>query len=100
MGLTGLVQSWGVKKHEHSDTLTKLMTRLINPSLNTSSFVFLDIDECSTNAAICDVNAVCKNIEGSFTCTCTTGYNGDGKTCSGKICCVYQTILKEQPISK
>ena len=45
---------------------------------------FIDINECSAIDKICDANAVCKNIEGSYTCTCRAGYNGDGKTCSGK----------------
>ena len=44
-----------------------------------------DIDECTSNAESCDVNAACKNIKGSYTCTCKAGYTGDGQTCSGKI---------------
>ena len=57
--------------------------------------MFLDIDECSTVADICDINAVCKNTQGSYTCTCKAGYTGDGQTCSGKIFCVYKNILKK-----
>ena len=45
----------------------------------------LDINECSTSADACDVNAKCKNTVGSYTCTCKKGFTGNGKTCTGKI---------------
>ena len=32
----------------------------------------------------CDVNAVCVNTIGNYTCQCNDGYMGDGKVCSGK----------------
>ena len=44
----------------------------------------LDIDECTSKIHNCDRNALCKNTEGSFTCTCKPGYKGDGKKCNGK----------------
>ena len=44
----------------------------------------LDIDECTSKIHNCDRNALCKNTEGSFTCTCKPGYKGDGKMCNGK----------------
>ena len=48
-------------------------------------FTFLDIDECSTNSHSCDVNAVCSDTRGSYTCACKGGYSGDGRRCTGKI---------------
>ena len=42
-----------------------------------------DMDECSSNSHSCDVNAVCNNTRGSYTCTCKPGYSGDGKNCTG-----------------
>ncbi len=45
--------------------------------------LFLDIDECGT-ANPCDANAACANTIGGHTCTCNSGYSGDGVTCTGK----------------
>ena len=42
-----------------------------------------DIDECQTNNGGCSAVASCSNTEGGFTCTCPSGYAGDGTTCSG-----------------
>ena len=41
-----------------------------------------DIDECMTDYS-CHSNASCTNTLGSFTCTCNTGYSGDGMMCFG-----------------
>ncbi|XP_068706648.1 uncharacterized protein [Montipora foliosa] len=43
-----------------------------------------DIDECKRVPFICDVNANCQNTDGSYICTCKTGYTGNGKTCTGQ----------------
>ena len=47
-------------------------------------YLFVDIDECEVIMQ-CDRNALCSNSEGSFNCTCESGYSGDGTTCVGKI---------------
>ena len=51
--------------------------------LMTSVLLFLlDIDEC--DLGICDVNAFCFDVIGSFFCFCNpVGYTGDGITCTG-----------------
>ena len=42
----------------------------------------VDIDECL--ATPCHSDADCSNSSGSYTCTCKTGYTGDGHTnCTG-----------------
>ena len=43
----------------------------------------LDNDECSAGVSLCHANAICTNTEGSYTCTCNTGYEGDGYNCQG-----------------
>ena len=44
--------------------------------------LYLDIDECDSN--MCLNEATCNNTEGSFTCACSSGYDGDGiNSCDG-----------------
>ena len=42
-----------------------------------------DIDECSTDPSACDKNADCINTDGSYSCKCKRGFDGDGKACRG-----------------
>ena len=44
-----------------------------------------DKDECAETTPICGTGGTCLNTEGSYTCTCTTGYElvSDGTTCAG-----------------
>ncbi len=44
--------------------------------------VCADINECALNTDMCDANATCTNILGSYTCTCTPPFVGDGFTCA------------------
>ncbi|MDY0002358.1 MAG: calcium-binding EGF-like domain-containing protein [Polyangia bacterium] len=41
-----------------------------------------DIDECATFTDNCSDDATCLNTTGAFTCTCHTGYLGDGVVCT------------------
>ena len=41
-----------------------------------------DINECTTNVHECDANAFCNNTEGSYNCTCSSGYTGKGTSCN------------------
>ena len=56
------------------------------PSLWSSSLrtlLLIDVDECSDEIHICDVNAKCTDTNGSYNCSCTDGYIGDGQSCHG-----------------
>ena len=50
----------------------------------------LDIDECLTSKHTCHDNATCTDTDGSYNCTCNTGYEGDGVNCTG-ICIEYHS---------
>lgn len=45
--------------------------------------IFLDINECEIGVYNCDRYVVCINIVGSFKCSCSFGWIGDGIKCIG-----------------
>ena len=45
---------------------------------------FPDNDECAEETHDCHKHAFCNDTDGSFNCTCETGYSGDGKSCHGQ----------------
>lgn len=45
--------------------------------------IFPDINECEIGAHNCDRHAVCTNTAGSFKCSCSPGWIGDGIKCTG-----------------
>ena len=47
---------------------------------------FVEINECFP-VSPCHVNATCRNTQGSYTCTCNSGYTGDGFSCDGRSLC-------------
>ena len=64
--------------------LWPLIENIAKGQFRISLFIYLlvcaDIDECSTSP--CSAFADCTNTSGSYTCTCQTGYSGDGVTCT------------------
>ena len=46
-------------------------------------YFVLDLDECKLKINLCDSNARCININGSYICQCDDGYSGDGFHCLG-----------------
>ena len=58
-----------------------------------------DKDECSKGSHNCHAKAICTNTDGSFTCTCDIGYNGNGVNCTGmtKIYIHVSSLLKLLP---
>ena len=55
-----------------------------------------DINECTTNVHECDANAFCNNTEGSFNCSCSPGYTGNGTSSNG----YYQRYLANLALIK
>ena len=42
------------------------------------------MDECQAGSHSCHAQAQCVNVNGSYNCTCLSGYGGDGQqVCSG-----------------
>src|SRR5690606_9691938 len=66
-------------------------------SLDPTSQACVDIDECDLGTHDCDEHATCTNTEGSFECTCETGYSGDGKTCTSQcpVTCAAQASCRD-----
>ena len=60
--------------------------KLQSHTLFLSCFVLwtADVNECTEGINICHDNATCNNTEGSYTCSCNTGYTGNGFSCTGK----------------
>ena len=54
-----------------------------------------DIDECGEGIVDCDHN--CTNTNGSYACSCNSGYelDSDNLTCSGKLSTIIMHILKQ-----
>ena len=48
-----------------------------------SVYICIDKDECAEGTDNCSAVAECLNYDGSFNCTCTKGYSGDGVHCKG-----------------
>ena len=46
--------------------------------------MYVDINECEDDPEICDINANCINTIGSYMCSCSSGYTGDGTMCTGE----------------
>jgi hypothetical protein len=71
-----------------ADLEQQLLYQLYNnskPDMKNSKLhiIILDVNECVTESP-CHTNATCNNTDGSYTCTCDTGYSGDGFSCDGK----------------
>ena len=61
-----------------------ILTKLSYFSTLKNVLLILEIDECNNGTDNCHANATCNNTIGSYTCSCNTGFTGDGVTCTGK----------------
>ena len=48
---------------------------------SSSAAICLDLNECDLGRDLCDVNAICLNNEGSYSCQCKRGFTGNGHYC-------------------
>jgi len=55
-------------------------------AVSTVPAVPTDVNECTSGSHDCDSNADCSNTDGTFTCTCKSGFTGNGKTCTEGDC--------------
>ena len=62
--------------------VTVTATDAASNSATTSIDFTSDTDECADGTDNCDTNATCSNTVASFTCTCDSGWTGDGVTCA------------------
>ena len=53
----------------------------------TANAICSDINECATSNGGCAATATCSNSIGSYTCTCNSGYYGNGASCSACLAC-------------
>ena len=48
-------------------------------------YLLSDVNECVTGFHHCHGNATCSNTDGSYLCTCSSGYSGNGTICEGEL---------------
>ena len=56
--------------------------------------VAADVDECAEGTDYCHSIATCYDIQGSYSCSCKFGYQGNGFSCTGKYLCFLILFLK------
>ena len=64
-------------------------SQLLYSTLNTP-----DIDECAVRVDNCSEYATCSDTLGSYNCTCSPGFSGDGFNCMGELA-LYITKQKQ-----
>ena len=67
------------------DTIYSYIFILPYPTYPVMHTSFTDINECISGSAECHNNATCTNTNGSYECTCDSGFSGDGFNCSSEI---------------
>lgn len=80
-------RGWKVVWIKSIPQLPSILLLMVNQDPWTSlSLTPPDINECTTGSNDCDPDrAACSDTDGSFTCLCLTGYEGDGRNCTGKL---------------
>ena len=81
--------------HVNVVTLEMELTALVRILLVCQEFVSngiytTDVDECLETESMCGMNAKCTDTEGSYMCTCSGGFTGNGSNCSSETSAGYQ----------
>ena len=87
-----LVYWWG--DHSRSFKILRYF-EFLETFLKRNIFFASDVDECSLGHQ-CDSSATCYNTDGSYTCTCNSGFTGDGRTCRGTSLWINTEYCKRQ----
>nr|XP_054764191.1 uncharacterized protein LOC129270881 isoform X1 [Lytechinus pictus] len=48
---------------------------------DTTTYTCVNINECNASPPVCDSNARCNDLSGSYLCTCMEGFSGNGTFC-------------------
>ena len=63
-------------------------------------YSFPDKDECANDETNeCDPNALCTNTERSYVCRCLSGYQGDGRKCTGKYLLICASLIRSKVLA-
>ena len=66
----------------------KYLTSVLIEKIHANLFIYLfvhfypDLDECHAFPNSCHLNAECRNTQGSYSCHCRPGYQGNGLNCT------------------
>ena len=91
-----IINTYFVSTNIHSSYFMFIFFYQCNPSYSKHQLILFthtgllytlstDINECISGSAECHDNATCTNTDGSYECTCDTGFTGDGFNCTSEI---------------
>ena len=77
--------------YDHRLVITSINTLVCDHFIKFSLFIS-DINECQEGTDSCDdeSRAECNNTDGSYSCSCTPGYSGDGINCTSMVTCIFE----------
>ena len=81
-----------------------LPTVFSSPSVNKMHILLYglktaDVNECTRGMDSCHSHATCHNTPGSYTCTCNTGFTGNGISCTGKCSWLLNVLWTDSGVS-
>ena len=80
---TGTYKKKTKKKEKKKENERKKEENKFKGPSSPNLYFIKDIDECKTQTSNCSEHAACSNSVGSFSCSCRSGYLGNGYLCLG-----------------